>query len=1262
MANAQWSQLGPGQGGQHRANYLYQHGTLYDVYIGSDVSGVWVAKDIDEDNIAKYENYHYEYISNNKIMRFVNRFYNKSTFSSNQLFVTHRNGIERIDMTNPTAPMTSSFTNNDGWVSDMHIVGAQFNSTNQIYFVTGSVRLNDEPGNHKNTSSTNDFYYGQINASFNITSTGVNLPDLGLASPEKHVYCLWVDEGATNNFTDDQFMVGTEYGLYSFNYTNITNANIPTHVTGPTGIVTDAYKVTGITNISPNQFLINVAYQGLFLYNTTTQSWTTQITELMAESELNSNITYADLRNNPNAKAITQLLPFTASGAAQQTGWIMMCAENLITYQNQNYFVGAYYCPVISANNNLPDGHWKGFNTWVGNNSWGWNTSKPAANIYGSLVTPNNYLLDGKSGNAMITSEPIDDITPLNTLWNQTYCKPNIANNGTCSDKYEHLGLVNTAPKCIYKDNKGKIWLSQNDRSLWLSTDDGHEFQEILEEANGCVHIEDLLDGPGGCDKLPLSDCFFTINDPNQPLDLYAGVGEGFATRKGNGHVIKYNNATNIWSAVGAGFCGDPVKLLFAGTQLYCIINVPNVGAILHYYNGVSWLPCDLHISQVNLARDITDAVISPDGNDLFVIHNPQRGFHRYTYSSVGRFDLQSQCDFLGAPNNNPNNLLGKKLALLPYNIPDDYKVLMSTEPTSATPTSTENLYEVYNTLTLCTTQGAVAAVECSGNANIFQDLYIDDLDKIDGGINYIAVNTDLHFIYVAAVANNYNATTPVKSVLYKTDYDAATGAISNCWEDITGTLPNKAIQYISTNGSNQCTGEYLYAAVRGLGAWKLGQNTLLFSNVINTTCAGSTNGQVTINANTFTNPTYAWSNSSTLQTITGLLAGTYTVTVTNNGNVSCTISASVTITSPTITFQSTNATCNLSTNGTATANLINGGTPTLYDWGTVLQTTATVTGLAAATYPVSITDNNNCITTASVVITEPAVISAGKIVKERECNNAVGGGIALPFQFSLSGTVVIANQSYRVFANLPMGSYTVTVTDVNGCTLEKTAAIGSATTPFTGGTVSNKTLVLTNNLTLATNCTITNCNMYIDQGINITVPSIYDLNIINSTLTTCPSNSNWQGIVSTTTGTITVQESNIENANVALDISNGKFLFQYSKFDNNVMSLNAHDMPFTTDCKIDECSFNYSKLPAFDNLLTPVAHLNFENCTGIGSFGSEDNTNPNYFTHARTAIRISNSNVNVFNSKFDNIGADEVEQNNLIVRFLMSASHLFLL
>src|SRR5690606_5379758 len=194
---------------------------------------------------------------------------------------------------------------------------------------------------------------------------------------------------------------------------------------------------------------------------------------------------------------------------------------------------------------------------------------------------------------------------------------------------------------------------------------------------------------------------------------------------------------------------------------------------------------------------------------------------------------------------------------------------------------------------------------------------------------------------------------------------------------------------------------------------------------------------------------TYAWSPSGgTGDTASNLTVGTYTVLVTDaNG---CTTTKVFTITQPIpLMFQSvsqTNVKCNGGSDGTATVSVIGDNTPYTYLWTPTGGTNETATGLSAGTYNVEVTDSAGSTINQSFTITEPGVIVATiSNKKDVLCNGAKNGsatvtvtGGTAPFTYVWSNGTTTTNATVN---NLDVGTYTVMITDANGC---------SSTTPAT--------------------------------------------------------------------------------------------------------------------------------------------------------------------------------------------------------------------
>ncbi len=139
-----------------------------------------------------------------------------------------------------------------------------------------------------------------------------------------------------------------------------------------------------------------------------------------------------------------------------------------------------------------------------------------------------------------------------------------------------------------------------------------------------------------------------------------------------------------------------------------------------------------------------------------------------------------------------------------------------------------------------------------------------------------------------------------------------------------------------------------------------------------NVTCTGK--GAATAGVSGGTSPyTYLWNPGGlTTATVTGLSAGTYTLTLTDADGCSGTATANILSTGVSITITSfTNYECNL---GTAVALAANGTPPYIYSWSNG-QTTAAVSGLSAGTYTVAAIDSKFCSGSATVTISRVALI-----------------------------------------------------------------------------------------------------------------------------------------------------------------------------------------------------------------------------------------------------------------------------------------------
>ena len=262
------------------------------------------------------------------------------------------------------------------------------------------------------------------------------------------------------------------------------------------------------------------------------------------------------------------------------------------------------------------------------------------------------------------------------------------------------------------------------------------------------------------------------------------------------------------------------------------------------------------------------------------------------------------------------------------------------------------------------------------------------------------------------------------------------------------GTLP---YTYIWTGGQTTstatglCAGTFTITATDAIGCIHIDsaiitEPSVLASNIsgINPLCNVSCDGSVSSAPTGGTPPyTYAWSNGCSTSTCTGLCAGTYTLVLTDTNN--CSVTNTVTLTAPAALSSSvtvTNDSCNGDCNGTAIVTVSGGTVPYTYLWCSG-QTTTSVTGLCAGTCSLIITDANGCTKIDSAVITEPLLLVVNISGTNPICNSSCDGSVsAAPTGGTLPYTYAWSNGcSTSPCTGLCAGTYTLMVTDANGCT-----------------------------------------------------------------------------------------------------------------------------------------------------------------------------------------------------------------------------------
>ena len=208
---------------------------------------------------------------------------------------------------------------------------------------------------------------------------------------------------------------------------------------------------------------------------------------------------------------------------------------------------------------------------------------------------------------------------------------------------------------------------------------------------------------------------------------------------------------------------------------------------------------------------------------------------------------------------------------------------------------------------------------------------------------------------------------------------------------------------------------------------------------------------------------TYAWSNTTSNDSLLNVTSGSYTVTITDHDG--CNATATATIPSTNIPFNvtpsSTTSSC-VTNDGTATVTPTTGASPYTYLWANT-ETTQAISNVGPGTYNVTVTDNNGCSATAQASVVTATGPSATATVANVLCNTGSTGGIDVsvtggtaPIDYVWSNTATTEDIS-----TLPAGSYSVTITDANSCSFVLTETV---TEPASFG-ISLSTTPATNNV-----------------------------------------------------------------------------------------------------------------------------------------------------------------------------------------------------
>ncbi len=221
--------------------------------------------------------------------------------------------------------------------------------------------------------------------------------------------------------------------------------------------------------------------------------------------------------------------------------------------------------------------------------------------------------------------------------------------------------------------------------------------------------------------------------------------------------------------------------------------------------------------------------------------------------------------------------------------------------------------------------------------------------------------------------------------------------------------------------------------------------------DVQNVSCNGGENGSIELfvtGANPFD---FVWADGPTGPTRNGLIAGLYSVEITDANN--CMFTENITIVQPNPIMggvQVNNETVIGANDGTAEI-FVTGGIPDYtYIWSTN-DSTQMITGLGAGIYQVTVIDANGCQEIFEGQVEQGGVnCSLLEVSFETSSTTCVGNQDGTVIAFGSGGTEPYSylwntDDDTQLITGLAAGSYTVTVSDAEECSVMQTVEVGSA-------------------------------------------------------------------------------------------------------------------------------------------------------------------------------------------------------------------------
>jgi hypothetical protein len=294
----------------------------------------------------------------------------------------------------------------------------------------------------------------------------------------------------------------------------------------------------------------------------------------------------------------------------------------------------------------------------------------------------------------------------------------------------------------------------------------------------------------------------------------------------------------------------------------------------------------------------------------------------------------------------------------------------------------------------------------------------------------------------VASILNSVNTGCIAPTGSIDLNVTGGTGGYTYLWSNTTTaqdlTTAPAGTYTVTTTDANGCT---------TTSSATIATSAAPVANIVSTTNSGCTTptGSIDLNVTGGTGGyTYNWSNNTTMQDITAAPAGVYSVTTTDaNGCTATSFATIATSAAPVANIVSTtNSGCTTPT-GSIDLNVTGGTGGYTYLWSNN-ATAQDITTAPPSIYTVTVTDQNGCTTTSFATIATSAAPVANIVSTTNSGCATPTGSIDLNVTGGTGGYTYnwSNNTTMQDLTAAPPSTYTVTVTDQNGCTTTTTSEI----------------------------------------------------------------------------------------------------------------------------------------------------------------------------------------------------------------------------